>query len=80
MIRSRGAGPDFIAALGLDGLLPDVLPAGALAARRDGRTIVAGTTDGCAAFLAAGAERIGEGVTSLGSTIVLKLLVDHAGQ
>jgi sugar (pentulose or hexulose) kinase len=69
--------PDFVAALGLDGLLPDVLPAGALAARRDGRRIVAGTTDGCAAFLAAGAEHIGEGVTSLGSTIVLKLLVDH---
>jgi sugar (pentulose or hexulose) kinase len=69
--------PGFIAALGLDGLLPDVLPAGALAARRDGRRIVAGTTDGCAAFLAAGAEQIGDGVTSLGSTIVLKLLVDH---
>ena len=70
--------PGFIAALGLDGLLPDVLPAGAIAARRDGRNIVAGTTDGCAAFLAAGAEAIGEGVTSLGSTIVLKLLVDHS--
>jgi sugar (pentulose or hexulose) kinase len=69
--------PDFIASLGLDGLLPDVLPAGAVAARRDGRAIVAGTTDGCAAFFAAGAEDIGDGVTSLGSTIVLKLLVDH---
>jgi sugar (pentulose or hexulose) kinase len=69
--------PGFIAALGLDGLLPDVLPVGALAARRHGRAIVAGTTDGCAAFLAAGAEGLGEGVTSLGSTIVLKLLVDH---
>lgn len=70
--------PPFMAALGLAGLLPNVLPAGALAARRHGRAIVAGTTDGCAAFLAAGAERLGEGVTSLGSTIVLKLLVDHA--
>ena len=69
--------PGFIAAFGLDGLLPDVLPAGAVVARRGGRGIVAGTTDGCAAFLAAGAERIGDGVTSLGSTIVLKLLVDH---
>ncbi len=69
--------PGFIAALGLDGLLPDVLPAGSVAARRNGRNIVAGTTDGCAAFLAAGADAIGEGVTSLGSTIVLKLLIDQ---
>jgi sugar (pentulose or hexulose) kinase len=69
--------PDFIAGLGLDALLPKVLPAGAVAGRRDGRRIVAGTTDGCAAFLAAGAEAIGDGVTSLGSTIVLKLLLDR---
>jgi sugar (pentulose or hexulose) kinase len=67
----------FIAALGLEGLLPKVLPAGAVAGWRDGRRIVAGTTDGCAAFLAAGAAEIGEGVTSLGSTIVLKLLLDR---
>jgi sugar (pentulose or hexulose) kinase len=39
--------------------------------------IVAGTTDGCAAFLAAGAERCGDAVTSLGSTLVLKLLSDR---
>ncbi len=37
--------------------------------------IVAGTTDGCAAFLAAGAER--DAVTSLGTTLVLKLLSDR---
>ena len=36
--------------------------------------IMAGTTDGVAAFLAAGATEPGEGVTSLGSTLVLKLL------
>lgn len=36
--------------------------------------IVAGTTDGCAAFLATGASKIGEAVTSLGTTLVLKLL------
>lgn len=36
--------------------------------------ICAGTTDSIAAFLAAGATRIGEAVTSLGSTLVLKLL------
>jgi sugar (pentulose or hexulose) kinase len=34
----------------------------------------AGTTDGIAAFLAAGASRPGEAVTSLGTTLVLKLL------
>ncbi len=46
------------------GLAPDVV-------------IVAGTTDGCAAFLATGAESCGEAVTSLGSTLVLKLLTDR---
>ncbi len=36
--------------------------------------VVAGTTDGTAAFLAAGATTPGHGVTSLGSTLVIKLL------
>jgi 7-cyano-7-deazaguanine reductase len=36
--------------------------------------VVAGTTDGVAAFLATGANAPGHGVTSLGSTLVLKLL------
>lgn len=36
--------------------------------------VVAGTTDGCAAFLASGASEPGDGVTSLGSTLTLKLL------
>lgn len=36
--------------------------------------IRAGTTDSIAAFIAAGASRPGEAVTSLGSTLVLKLL------
>lgn len=39
--------------------------------------IVAGTTDGVAAFLAAGTQTPGEGVTSLGETLVLKLLSDR---
>lgn len=43
--------------------------------------ICAGTTDSIAAFLASGAHQPGEAVTSLGSTLVLKLLsrepVDH---
>ncbi|MCA0432153.1 MAG: FGGY-family carbohydrate kinase [Proteobacteria bacterium] len=36
--------------------------------------VVAGTTDGCAAFLASGASDPGDGVTSLGTTLTLKLL------
>src|SRR5262249_33621941 len=36
--------------------------------------IVAGTTDGCGAFLAAGAGRGGGAVASLGTTLVLQLL------
>jgi 7-cyano-7-deazaguanine reductase len=38
--------------------------------------VLAGTTDGVAAFLAAGATKPGHGVTALGSTLVLKLLSD----
>jgi len=38
-----------------------------------GTRIVAGTTDGVAGFLAAGPLEPGEGVTSLGSTLVLKI-------
>jgi sugar (pentulose or hexulose) kinase len=38
--------------------------------------IVSGTTDGNAAFLATGANRIGDAVSSLGSTLVLKVLSD----
>jgi sugar (pentulose or hexulose) kinase len=36
--------------------------------------VAAGTTDGCAAFLATGAAEPGDGVTSLGSTLTLKML------
>lgn len=36
----------------------------------------AGTTDGCASFLATGASATGDAVTALGSTIVLKLASD----
>jgi len=39
--------------------------------------IYAGTTDSIAAFLASGAHQPGEAVTSLGSTLVLKLLSRH---
>ncbi len=40
--------------------------------------IIAGTTDSNAGFLATGANQIGDAVTSLGSTIVLKILSKQA--
>lgn len=78
--------PAWIAETGLDPeSLPQVVPAGtrtgtisAAAADALGlpadTAIVAGTTDGCAAFLASGASAPGDGVTSLGTTLTLKLL------
>ena len=77
-IRETGFGP---------ALFPRVVPAGtrvatisAGMASRLGlpadTAIVAGTTDGCAAFLASGASAPGDGVTSLGTTLTLKLLSD----
>jgi sugar (pentulose or hexulose) kinase len=39
--------------------------------------IVAGTTDSVAAFIATGAHAVGDAVTSLGSTLVLKLICDR---
>jgi len=38
--------------------------------------IISGTTDSTASFLATGAHKTGEAVTSLGSTLVLKVLAD----
>jgi sugar (pentulose or hexulose) kinase len=83
------AWPDWIAATGarLD-LLPEVLPAGAPMARishvaatsfglRPETLVVAGTTDGCASFLATGADRPGDGVTALGTTMTVKLLSER---
>ena len=40
--------------------------------------IIAGTTDSLAAFIATGAHQTGDGVTSLGSTLVLKIISDKA--
>ena len=65
--------------------LPSVVPAGTKVATITAEmagllglpadaAIVAGTTDGCAAFLASGAAEAGDGVTSLGTTLTLKLL------
>lgn len=78
--------PEWIAGTGFDArLFPAVVPAGTkigtitleMAARLGlpaDTAIVAGTTDGCAAFLASGASEPGDGVTSLGTTLTLKLL------
>ncbi len=78
--------PDFIDGLGLDrGLLPAVVePGTAIGELRDdlrkiwdlpaGIVVAAGTTDGCASFLATGADAVGDAVTALGTTLTLKIL------
>jgi sugar (pentulose or hexulose) kinase len=80
--------PDWIASLGFDvRLLPQVLAPGTIVGHITpkaveafglplGTHVVAGTTDGCASFLATGAKSSGDGVTSLGTTLTLKLLSD----
>lgn len=83
------AWPDWLAGLGIDGdLLPRVHAPGtvigkiapALADKFGfaGTTeICVGTTDGVAAFVATQAAGIGDAVTSLGSTLTLKILADR---
>ena len=81
--------PDWIAATGMRmDLLPRVVEpgdvTGALTAAvadvfglpRD-VIVVAGTTDGCASFLATGAAAAGDGVTALGSSLTIKILSDR---
>jgi len=78
-LRELGAAAD---------LLPEIVPAGtplgritAAVARETGlhreSRVVAGTTDGIAGFLATGVDQPGTGVTSLGSTLVLKQLSEQ---
>ena len=81
--------PDWLRGFGLSpGILPEVVPVGTSIGKVSsqaaialgipaGITIAAGTTDGCATFLASGATEPGEASTALGSTIVLKLLSDQ---
>ncbi len=68
-------------------LLPSVTPAGTAVAQIDelqanqlGLPLtlqcVTGTTDSIAAFIATGADKVGDAVTSLGSTLVVKLISD----
>jgi sugar (pentulose or hexulose) kinase len=77
--------PDWLLGLGLTAVLPQVQAPGsgfglvsASASDRYGLPpsckVMAGTTDSIAAFLASGASRPGDAVTSLGSTLVIKLL------
>jgi len=84
-----GAWPDWIAATGLDpALLPETVEPGTpvghitvAAAAMFGlpphTQVIAGTTDGCASFLATGAALPGEGVTAIGTTLTLKILSDR---
>lgn len=78
--------PDWLAAAGVPAhLLPPVVepgtdtgpatvaPPGIPADAR----VIAGTTDGCASFLATGAMQPGDGVTALGTTLTIKLLSDQ---
>lgn len=81
--------PDWVAATGLNtALLPRVVAPGtpletiapemaSAFGLSEEVEIIAGTTDGCASFLATGADRPGDGVTALGSTLTLKLLSDR---
>lgn len=80
--------PDWFKSLGVRmELLPEVVTAGTPIGTIDNiignqlglqphTRIIAGTTDGVAAFLATGAHSVADGVTSLGSTLVLKILSD----
>lgn len=80
--------PAWLLGLPVAHLLPRVLPPGTEVGRITTEiarlysipaecVVRAGTTDSIAAFLASGARRPGQAVTSLGSTLVLKLLSDH---
>ena len=83
------AWPDWLADAGaIMRLLPDVHPVGSIidyvSSRSCGRfgfspktKVVSGTTDSCAAFLGAGAHTVGDGVTSLGTTLAVKLLSEQ---
>jgi len=80
--------PEWIEQTGMDrSLLPNVLRAGEPIGKASGWLskqiglpehilVVAGTTDGCASFLATGASEPGDAVTVLGSTLTIKLLSD----
>lgn len=80
--------PAWIQALPIANLLPKVVEPGSVIGQiqpaiaqnfnlSQSCIIRAGTTDSIAAFFASGAHQSGDAVTSLGSTLVLKLLSDY---
>jgi sugar (pentulose or hexulose) kinase len=80
--------PDWVSALLPQGCLPQVLEPGSVFATisphfqqrfgfADDCEICVGSTDANAAFIATGANRPGDAVTSLGTTMVLKVLGEH---
>ena len=86
---ASNAWPAWMAPLLPPHLLPRVVPPGTPVAPISapisaqfgfppGAQVMAGTTDGCASFLATGASAPGDGVTVLGSTLTLKLLCPTA--
>jgi sugar (pentulose or hexulose) kinase len=80
--------PDWLEQLGVNRtILPKVLQPGTAVATIKQQVatqfglplttqIIAGTTDSTAAFIATGANQVGEAVTSLGSTLVMKVISD----
>jgi len=80
------AWPDWIAETSANtNLLPDVKapgePVGCVSREiaaefglAETTVVVAGSTDGCASFLATGADAVGDGVTALGTTLTIKML------
>ncbi len=84
----QGQWPDWLAQTGLNiELLPEVLPPGSVIApvldKQLGKfslnpdcQMISGTTDSIAAFIATGADKPGNAVTSLGSTLVLKVITE----
>ncbi len=84
-----GAWPGWIHKLDIpEGILPEVIPAGqhlgnistemaALTGLPANCLLISGTTDSTAAALATGISNSGEAITSLGSTLVIKILSDQ---
>lgn len=82
--------PQWLAQLKIpEHMLPEVVPPGTVTGRLTSRCqqlfgleqevyIVSGTTDSIAGFLATGASEVGDAVSSLGSTLAIKILSDHA--
>lgn len=79
----KGAWPAWLAQAGVDiTALPPVMEPGTVTGKVSGFGLtnclmIAGTTDGCASFLATGASDPGDGVSALGTTLTVKLLSDR---